>query len=461
LNNIIYYISFSILIYFFILCIGYTVILFGTVFKILKKYKSYKFNNIILEFDTNPLLPITIIIPAYNEVRRIANAVASVFNSNYKNVNLIIVNDGSTDSTLQQLIDDYFLVRIPPAFKKKIITGEVRAYYQSTRYPHLIVIDKEHSPFANSGADCINAGLNVCRTPLFITLDADTILEPEALTHMIFMYLTTPHCVAVGGDVYIPDPDKIKDGKLLATSIPSNTLLGVQVCEYLRSFSYGREGWELLGGALCYPGAFTMLETQAVIDAGGFDSCNFAYDAEIIMKLHHVMGEKKHPYSVTYAPSAIVWSEGPKTLKTFWNQRNHWQRGLLRCLSLHWKMIGNVNYGVTGLLAFPSYILFEIFGPIVESIAYVTLILAVIFTPALLLNMGWLLCLAWGYSTFITMSCVILSLLTFDKYHSKMDILHLFFLNTLDMIFYRQFRAFCALFAAIHYVFNRILGRSQ
>jgi biofilm PGA synthesis N-glycosyltransferase PgaC len=461
MEKIIHYIGFAILIYFFILCIGYTVFLAGTFLTIIKKYKAYRYNNIVQAFNKNPLLPITIIIPAYNEVKRISNSIASVFNSDYKNVNIIVVNDGSTDTMLQQLIEDYLLEEIPPAFKKQIQSAEVRDYYQSARFPNLRVIDKEHSPYADSAADSINAGLNACRTPLFITLDADTILEPEALTRMIYMYLTSPHCVAVGGDVYIPDPSKIKEGKILNTNIPSNPLLGVQVCEYLRSFSYGREGWEMLGGALCYPGAFTMLETQAVINMGGYDASNFSYDAEITMRLHHAMREKDYPYSVPYAPSAIVWSEGPHTLKAYWRQRNHWQRGLLRSLFMHWKMIGNLNYGITGLLAFPYYILFEILGPVVEAIAYITLILSFIFIPISFINLGWLLLLAWGYISFITLSCVILSLLTFNKYHYKMDILRIFFLNTLDMVFYRQFRAFCALFSSIEYGINRMLGKPQ
>lgn len=456
-ENIILYISGCILIYFALLWVGYIIFLLGSFLTVIRKYKESECNNIISTLNKNPLVPISVIIPAFNETKRIANTITSVLNSDYKNIHFIIVNDGSEDGTLQFLIDRYSLKKIPPAFQNKIHTSKVRAYYQSTSIPNFILIDKEHK----SAGDCINAGLNVCRTPIYVTIDADTIIEPAALSRMMFVYLTNPHCVAIGGDIYVPDVTKIKEGKLLETNVPSNPILGVQVCEYLRSFLYGREGWSLVGGALCHPGAFTLLETEAVLDIGGYDASNFSYDADIILKLHHAMRLKTYPYSIVYAPSAIAWSEEPDTLKKFWNQRSNWQRGLLRCLSRHKQMLLNPNFGVTGLLAFPYYILFEIFGPVVEAISYILLVYVLLFSSISLYHLSWFLLLAWGYMMFITMSCVVLSLLTYNKYHSKMDVLKIFALTTADMFFYRQFRAFCALSSTLHYYMNRIRGKPQ
>ena len=461
MEQLLFFICNCILIYFAVLWIGYLILLLGTFGTVVHKYNVSKFNNVIPTLEQNPLLPITVIIPAYNEEHRIVSTVTSLLNSEYKNIHIVIINDGSVDRTLQLLIEKYELIQIPPAFRQKIATGKVLAYYRSTLIPHLMVIDKEHSPYANSAADCINAGLNVCRTPLYVTLDADTLVEPLSLSRMIFMYLTNPHCVAIGGDIYVPDTANVIKGHLLETNIPANPLLGVQVCEYLRSFSYGREGWTLVGGALCHPGAFTMLETQAVRSAGGYDASNFSYDAEIIFKLHHEMRKNHYPYSIIYAPSAIAWSEEPATLKKFWHQRSNWQRGLLRCLSRHKQMILNPKYGITGLLAFPYYILFEIFGPVVEAISYVVFILALCFSTVSIVNFAWLLLLAWGYIMFITLSCVILSIITYNKYYRKLDILRIAAWTTADMFFFRQFRAFCALSSTIHYIINRFRGKPQ
>ncbi len=462
MEKIIYDIGICIFVYFSILWLGYIVFLLGSFSTIIKKYQESEYSARMVSLSAQNILPpITIIMPAYNELKRITNAITAIINSEYKKVHLIVVNDGSTDGTLQLLIKNYALKKTSCLSNQKQKTGEVIAYYKSETIANFIVIDKQHSPYANSAADCINSGLNICQTPLFITIDSDTIIEKNALSLMLFVYFTHAHCVAIGGDIYVPDATKIKNGQVLQTNIPSNILLGIQVCEYLRSFLYGREGWTFIGGALSFPGAFTLFETQAVVDFGGFDSSNFAYDAEIIMNLHHNMREKNYPYSIVYAPSAIAWAESPNTLKQFWNQRNHWQRGLLRSLSRHKSMVFNPKFGITGTLAFPYYIMFEIFGPVVESIAYITFILIFFFSQTSLSSLAWLLFLAWSYITLITMSCSFLSTITYNKYHYKLDILRILFLTTIDMFFYRQYRAFCALFSSIHYVINRIRGKPQ
>ena len=456
--NVIGFISFMLLIYFSVLWVSYLFLLLATYRTIIKKFKESSGNSIMASLDEQPFLPITIMVPAFNEAKRIVNTIASILNLDYKNVQIIIVNDGSSDTTLATLIETYALIEVPPAFKTITETGHIRGYYVSSHLPQLTVIDKQHSPYEDCAADCLNAALNACKTPLYVTVDADTTLEKEALTRLLFSFLINPHCVAVGGTIYVPDTAQMSNGQMLKTNIPTNLVLGVQACEYLRSFLYGREGWSLMGGALCHPGAFTLLETQAVVDAMGYDAANFSYDAEIIMKLHHVMRDKKFPYCIAYSSSAIAWSEEPQTLKTLWQQRSRWQRGLLRCLSRHKSMMLNPYYGVTGLIAFPFYVLFEIFGPVIEAISYLICALVVCLQLITWVNLAWLILLAWSYMLLITLSCTVLSLVTYNKYHTRWDILHIVGLTLVDMCFYRQWRAFCALFASLGYVANRIRG---
>ena len=459
--NALYAISIFLLGYFTLLWLGYLIMLGCTLKAIIQKFKETDVNPIIKALNANPLLPITIIIPAFNESKRILKAIDAILKADYKNIHLIIVNDGSKDSTLALLIKTYQLLKVPAAYKVEVETGQVYGYYIAKDIPNFLVIDKQHSPFENSAADCINAGLNACRTPLYLTVDADTLLEKEALSRILFEYLISAHCIAVGGAIYVPDTMS-KHGQTVAkTLIPSNLVLGTQVCEYLRSFIYGRQGWKLMGGSLCHPGAFTLLETKAVRDAGCYDSANFSYDAEIILKLHHYMRSHHYPYTISYAPSAISWSEEPHTLALLWGQRSRWQRGLLRCLSHHKAMIFNPAYGVTGLLAFPYYIIFEIFGPCVEAVSYIVLILALYFIPGVASFIGCLVLLAVSYILFITMACVILSGLTYDKYTKNLDILRLVGMTLVDMIFFRQWRAFCALFSSVHYLLNRLRGKAE
>ncbi len=459
--EIITIISVIILFYFALLWSGYLILLLSTMITVVDKFKAIAMNRVIKALNDNPLLPITVIIPAYNESKRIINTINALLTADYKNVHFIIVNDGSKDDTLALLIKTYDLVRVIDSFKITIKTGKVMDYYQSNRISNFIVVDKEHSPFENSAADCVNAGLNICRTPLFVTIDADTMLEKEALTHILYTYLITPHCVAVGGSIYVPQVTRTKTKHHFSKNIPKNLVLGIQVCEYLRSFLYGREGFNFLGGALCHPGAFTLFEKKAVMDVGGYDAANFSYDAEIIMKLHDNMRKNKFPYTVAYAPGAMAWSEEPHTLMGLWAQRARWQRGLLRGLGKHWHMLFNPQFGITGLLGFPYYVLFEVCGPVVEAISYIMLVLVFLFLPLPLSMLLWLLLLAWSYMLMLTIACIILSILTYNQYYSLLDIIHILGLSMIDMVFYRQWRAFCALFSSIHYFINRLRGKPE
>lgn len=427
---------------------------------ILRKFYLTQYNDLIVALDDDPILPITTITPAFNEAHRLKKTVASILNSSYKNIQIIIVNDGSTDSTLKDLIETYHLKPIPPAFKQQIITGQVHTYYQSTTIPNLMVIDKAHSPFANSGADCINAGLNACRTPLYLTVDADTVLEPEAISRLLFTYLTVPHCLAIGGTIYVPDQKNYPPGQLPDTTIPNNLTLGVQVTEYLRSFIYGHESWTQLGGALCHPGAFTLLEKKAVMDVGGYDAYNFSYDAEIIMKLHHYMLDHHFPYTIACAPNAIAWAEQPYRLKQLWKQRNYWQRGLLRCIFLHYKMLFNPKYRLVGMIGFPAYVIYEVAGPIIEGCAYITGMLALCLHQVSYIHTFWLLMLAGGYLLLITLACMLISVITYDKYYRKTDLLKMVYLTLIDLIFYRPFRGICCVFGTLEYFYNRMRGKA-
>lgn len=459
MSQIIYIIGLLLLIYFGFVWVGYTISLLLTTPLILRRFNETKYNQIIASINAQAYLPITTITPAFNEKHRITRMIDSVLAAHYKNIQMIIVNDGSTDDTLQFLIDTYSLKQIQPSFNQKIKTGEIKGYYQSSIIP-LIVIDKQHSPFANSGADSINAGLNACRTPLFLTLDSDTTVEPEAISRMLFMFLTEPHCIAIGGNIYVPDHIQGKNEPNKIHDIPRNITLATQVVEYLRSFIYGHEGWTDIGGALCHAGAFTLLEKKVVMDSGAYDSYNFSYDAEIIMRLHHYMLKNKYPYTIAYASNAIAWAESPFTLKGLWRQRNFWQRGLLRCLARHWQMTFNPRYGIVGLLGFPTYIFFEIAGPVIEGFAYITGIVAIILQQVNYTTLIWLLFLSFGFLLYITLVCVLISAMTYNKYPGKIDVFKLILVTLVELVFYRPFRSICCFSGLFHYLYNRIRGKA-
>lgn len=451
------WISRFILGYFTVLWFCYTILFIMSIPRIIRKFQEINFSNIMKDLVYPKDLAVTVMMPVHNYEKRIGLAIDSILNNLYPNTYLIVINDGSTDETLKHLIKRYHLELTTQSSHYRIPTSRVKNIYQSTQHPHFVVINKEHEQKISSAADCLNSGLNFCRTPLCVTIDADTIITPDTIPRLIYRYLTTPHCVAVGGNIFIPDEPKKK--KPLLKKIPNHPTLGVQVVEYLRSFIYGHEFWSPIGGALCHSGALTLFETSRLIELGGFDTDNYSYDAEIIMRIHDNSLTHDIPYRIRYAPSAIAWSAQPTTIKGLWAQRQRWQRGLLRSLSHHAHMLFNPRYGRVGLLGMPFYTLFEIFGPVVEGTAYITAIIAWCLQVISGQELVWLLLLAWAYIFILSVSSLLIHYLTLNEYHHKRDLFKLLWLNAIDVLFYRPLRSFCALFSTIEYVINRLKGK--
>lgn len=447
-----------ILVYYLILSIWYTLLLILSFPEVIKKFQEAIYGNIPRFINELALIPITIVTPAFNETSRIMAMLQSILNSDYKNVRCIIVNDGSTDGMIPFLMETLQLYEVPLIIKQTIPTYPIKHYYQSALFPNVSVLDKEHSPF-NCGADSLNAGLNACQTPIMLTVDADTVLEPEALSRMLFTFLAKQHCVVVSGSIYVLNENILENGRLLTTRLPRKFVSAVQSLEYLRSFLYGRAGLNVIGGAMCYPGAFTLFETHCLREMGGFDQENFAYDAEIITKLHHFMRKNRYPYNINHSPNAFSWTEVPATAKSFWSQRDKWHRGMWRSSLRHIIMFMNPRYGIIGLLGFPTYILFEILGPVIEFISYFLFIIAYLIGAINATVLCWFLILAWGFLAYVTVAMIFLNRITFNKYNKTRDSFRAILLTFLEMTWFRQFRAACCFRATIRYFFFRLQGR--
>ena len=449
------WISIFILNYFALLWLCYTTLFIISIPRTIRKFQEIYFSDIISKLVYAKNLGITVMMPVYNYEKQIGLAIDSVLNNDYPNTYLIVINDDSSDDTLKHLIHRYQLKMTKRAFRYFIKSSAIHHIYQSQTHPHFLVIHKKHEQKIDSAADALNCALNLCRTPLCVSIDSDTIIEANTLTQLVYQYLTTPYCVAVGGNIFIPNEHLKKTASPRQfKKMPNHPTLGVQVLEYLRSFIYGHEFWSPIGGALCHSGALTMFETSRLVELGGFDTDNYSYDSEIIMRIHDESLKHQIPYRIRYAPGAIAWSAQPRTIKGLWEQRQRWQNGLLRSLSRHAKMLFNPKYGKVGFLGLPFYVIFEIFGPVVEGIAYLTLIAALWTKTIHIHELIWLLILAWTYIFILSVSSLLINFLTFNQYHQKSDLFKLLWLNLIDVIFYRPLRAFCALFSTIQYIFN-------
>lgn len=458
MEHVILYLNITILIYFAALAGWYTLLMFSAIPDMVSSYQEGKYGNLD-QLMKKCSVPISIIIPAYNEEKKILNSLYSILQNNYKNIRIIVVNDGSTDETLTILIKEFSLIEVPPVINQTLQAEAIRHYYQSELYKNLVVIDKEHGP-AGNGADCHNAGLNATTTPIMMTLDADTVLEPDAIMLILYSFLSHKHCISAGGSIYVLNENQVQDGRLVTKNMPNQFIPAIQCVEYLRSFTYGRAGLNNFSGALCYPGAFTVFETKAIKDFGGFDASNYSYDAEMTIRFHHKMRHLKYPTHVRFVSNARAWTTVPDSLKSYWGQRNRWQRGMLLSARKHITMLFNPKYGIIGLISFPAYILFEVLGPVIEFFAYLILISTVYIGLASWSVVGWYIFLSWGYIMLLTLGTFYLSLITYNTFHRFTHLTRVLWLVTFEMFGFRQFRAFCCFYSTLQFMVNRLLGKN-
>nr|WP_229426105.1 glycosyltransferase [Pseudoduganella violacea] len=378
--------------------------------------------------------PISVLVPAYNEEATIAASVRSMLQLSYSEMEIIVINDGSADGTLEVLKQEFGLQAFPEAYRVQIETKAVRGFYRSTRYPNLRVIDK-----ANGGkADSLNAGINASRYPLFCGVDADSILQRDSLQRLVKPFLTDSTVVATGGTVRVANGCEVRGGYLTRVGLPRNVWALFQVVEYLRAFLFGRLGWSVINGMLIISGAFGLFRKDAVLAAGGYKPKTIGEDMELVVRMHRLLREKKQPYRIDFIPDPVCWTEAPEDKATLRNQRIRWQRGLSESLSANWGLMFSRRGGVPGWLAFPFMLLFEWMGPLVELGGYVFMVFAWYF--------GWVsweafavfLFVAIGLGILLSTSGLLLEEMSFHIYPKPRQLLMLALIVIAENFGYRQ-----------------------
>jgi cellulose synthase/poly-beta-1,6-N-acetylglucosamine synthase-like glycosyltransferase len=380
-------------------------------------------------------LPVSIIIPAYNEAGSIITSTRAMLQVEYPDFEVIVVNDGSTDETLQKLIDAFNLRLFPEAFRLRVPCANIRGVYRSALHPNLRVIDKING---GSKADAMNAGINACRYPIFCAVDADSILQPDSLRRAVRPFLEDSSTVATGGTVRIANGCIVRDGFLETVRLPKNFLALVQVIEYLRAFLYGRVGWTEMNAVLIVSGAFGIFSKEAVVRVGGYNPKAIGEDMELILRLHEHYCKTGEQYKITFVPDPICWTDAPEDLATLAKQRIRWQHGLGESLAFHRSLLFNPKAGAVGWLAIPFFYIFELFGPLVEIAGYIFMTLALIF--------GWMawetaavfFALAIGLGVMLSASALVLEEMSFHVYPRISELLKLFLIAILENLGYRQ-----------------------
>jgi len=382
--------------------------------------------------------PITLLAPAYNEEATCVEATRSLLTLRYPEYEVMVINDGSKDRTLQRLQEAFDLVPASRAPTSMLKTKSVRAVYKSKNYPNLWVIDKD-----NGGkSDALNVGINFANTPLFCAMDADSLLEPDALIRMARIFLEDQRTVAAGGSIRIANECVIEDGYITDIRFPKKFLPAIQVVEYLRAFLAGRMGWSALNATLIISGAFGVFKRSVVVEAGGYSTDTVGEDMELIIRLHRVLREKKQPYRITFVPDPVAWTEAPEKYRVLARQRDRWQRGLWEALWRHRVMLLNPRYGRVGMLAYPYFFFLENLGPLIELIGYIGFAVTIIFKWLAPLYTVTFLLVAIVLGISLSFIALGLEEITFRKYKRLSDLLRMFLLVIVENVGYRQFIIF-------------------
>jgi len=395
---------------------------------------------------------VSILAPAYNEGATIIENIRSLLSLYYTNMEVIIINDGSKDDTLQKMITAYQLEKIDFFVRYQIKTKEVRGVYKSKSpvYKKLTVVDK-----VNGGkADALNVGINVSKNDYIVCIDVDCILEQDAILKMIkpFEEETDKKIIASGGVVRIANSCEIKDGRLIKVHLPENYWARMQSLEYIRAFLLGRMAWARMNGLLLISGAFGAFNKEIAIKSGGYDHNTVGEDMELVMRMRRYMEERNLPYKVTYIPDPLCWTEAPTNAKILGRQRNRWTRGTIETLKFHKKMFLNPKFGVIGMISYPYWFFFEMMAPLVELAGFIGLLIM-----AFLGMVEWSICLAFflfivSFGYMYSAFAIYMEVRTYNMYKRRKDIAMLLLTSFTEPFFFHPFVVWAAIKGYVDYI---------
>ncbi len=406
-----------------------------------KQRLLWKIKSKSMLYEKGILASISIIAPAFNEEKTIVESVTSLMNLKYPDYEVIVVNDGSIDQTLEKLIAHFRLERRNIPIKSLINTKAIKAVYKNKNIPNLIVVDK-----VNGGkADALNVGINTAKNEYVCGIDADSLLAPEALLKLMSSSLDHDEItLALGGNIYPVNGSTVSDGQVEIQAMSNQPLAAFQTIEYLRAFTLGRIGWSELKSLLIISGAFGLFEKRILAEVGGyltasaFKKDTVGEDMELVVRITRQAYEKKLNFRVDYLYNAVCYTEVPEQMNSLIKQRNRWQRGLVDILSYHRAMIFNPKYHQSGMIAMPYYFLFEMVGPLIEVQGIAAVILSSILG---LLSVEVLLLLMFS-SVLLGITVSLLALLVTEKdmvYMNTKDTLKLVLLAIIENFGWRQF----------------------
>lgn len=393
------------------------------------------------DLAANPFLPgVSLVLPAHDEEPLIVDSVRAALGLRYPHLQVIVVDDGSTDGTFARLEEAFDLVPVPRDIPSHVPVLEPTSSVWAARDEHQLLVLRKAS--AGCKADAVNAGINVATMPLVCITDADAVLEPDALTLLVEPFVEDPaRTVAAGGMVRAVNGSSVDRGHLGELRMPSGWLARIQVIEYLRSFLLGRVGWGRIGALLVISGAFGLFRHDVLVRIGGVAHDTVGEDAELVMRIHRRLREEGEDFRIAFVPQPVCWTQVPEDLATLGRQRRRWSRGLAEVLWRHRAMAWRPRYGPAGTVAVPYFAAFELLGPVVELAGLVSVVLGLALG---LIDVGFALAVslvAVGFGCLVSVVALLVEEVTFRRYRRLRDLLVAVAAAVVENLGYRQLHA--------------------
>lgn len=311
--------------------------------------------------------PVSVIAPAFNEELSIIDSIQGLLALHYPEHEVIVVNDGSSDATLDRLLTEFAMYPVDRQQIAALQKTRILGVYASATHPNLLVVDKENG----RKADAVNAGIGFAMTPLVCVIDADSIIEADGLLRAVEPFMNDDgDLVAVGGAIRVVNGSIVRGGHVEHIGISSKWLPRFQMVEYMRAFLTARVANADLQMLLLISGAFGIFKRSVLVEVGGYRHDTVGEDLELVTNIHRHMREAKRPYRIEFVPEIVCWTEAPETMAGLRNQRGRWEQGALETLVKHRHMIGNPRYGRIGVVAMPLMVVEDVLGPPLELIGY-------------------------------------------------------------------------------------------
>jgi cellulose synthase/poly-beta-1,6-N-acetylglucosamine synthase-like glycosyltransferase len=442
------------LFYFIAANLVYTVLMCLSLYSV-SLHAQYASQKRYRDMQDSPVTPpVAFIVPAYNEANAIVQSVLSLLDLNYPEKEIVVVDDGSTDGTVDRLIERFGLRRMDMIYREALKTKPVSAFYYNPETPALLVISVEHGGKPNA----LNAGINLARSPYFCTVDADSIIERDAMLRLMAPIVqSSENTVVSGGIVRIANGCEVDHGIITKVELAKSWLERCQTVEYIRTFLFGRPGWSALNATFITSGAFCLLHKESVIEAGGFGLDTVTEDIDMIARLRRSLTDKKRKFRIVFTSDPVCWTEAPRTIKMLARQRRRWQLGLAQTVIKNWDMIFNPRFGAMGMLSMPFHAYLEAIGCVVEAMGTFLIPISYLVGAMPVSTFLVFMFLAVGYGTLLSMGSVVLEEITLRRYPSWKHVLVLMVYAVIENVGYRQM---VTLFRA-HGVLQYFTGRRR